>query len=99
MTTDATTNKFVGFAAAVLTGAVAILTTALVITSNATQGSLNRVHNGVIAMDLKVVTNTTAIGKLDTKISTLIARIEAQTASAQDIQAFLTVSQPSEHQP
>ena len=81
MTTDANINKFIVFAAGVLSAAVAILTTALVITSNATQGSLNRVHNGVMAMDTKVVNNTVAIGELDTKISILIARIETQTAS------------------
>lgn len=73
------TNKFIAYSAAVLSATVAILTTALIITSNATQGSLNRVHDGVMAMDVKVTNNTVATGKLDTKISLLIARIEAQT--------------------
>ncbi len=75
------THIIIAISAGVLSAAVVILTTALVITSNATQGSLNRVSNGVMAMDSKVVANTVAIGKLDTKISTLIARIETQTAS------------------
>lgn len=94
MTTDSGTNKILAFAAAALSVVGAILTTALIITSDATQGSLNRVHDSVMATDGKVTANTAAIAEVDKKISTLIARIEAQTASARDIQAFLTVSQP-----
>lgn len=77
MATDTHTNKLIAFSAAVLSATVAILTTALVITSNATQGSLNRVHNGVMAMDGKVADNTKAVGALDTKISVLIAQLGA----------------------
>lgn len=78
MNISITPGKLIGVGVAVLTLVGGVVTTALIITSNATQGSLNRLDNRVIALGDKVTDNTVAIANVGTQLGILIAKMDTQ---------------------
>ena len=78
-------GKAFAIGVAVLTFVGGVLTTALVITSNANQGSFNRSHDTLLglgdriqAIDDKVTDNKIAINTVSTQLGILIAKLESQ---------------------